>query len=126
LAEATKIRDRSGRVFLLQKGTAVVPVISTKSDMSASGWLNIACLLHAILITVLWILDFKFDIHILSAKIWLGIALMWLLWIPAAVLFRPRKLKHSLITGIAGILILMPTYSTIYTFTVWAVGGFAP
>jgi hypothetical protein len=126
LAEATKIRDRSGRVFLLPKGTAVVPVISTKSDSFALGWLNVACLLHAILITVLWILDFKFNIHILSAKIWLAIALMWLLWIPGAALFRPRKLKDSLITGIAGILILMPTYSTLYTFTVWAAGGFAP
>ena len=73
--------DRGGRIFLLPKGAAVVQVISTKSNAFRFGWLNVACLFHAILITVLWILDFQFNIHILSGKIWLGIALIWLLWV---------------------------------------------
>ncbi len=101
-------------------------MISTNSHTFPSRWLNVACLLHAVLITVLWILDFKFNVHILSSKFWLGIALMWMLWVPVAALVRPRNLKNWLITGIAGILILTPTFSTIYTFTVWAVEGFAP
>lgn len=90
------------------------------------SWLNIACFGHAMLITVLWILDFKFNVSILTGKIWLGLALTWFLWIPGAAFCGLRNLKNWVFTDIAALLILLPTYSTIYTFTVWAIWGFAP
>ena len=104
----------------------MVPIAAIKMRTLHSGWLYVACLVHAVLITVLWVLDFRFNVHILSSKVWLGLALMWMLWLPVASLFGLRNLKKWLITGAAGFLILLPTYSTIYTFTVWAVEGFAP
>ena len=102
-----------------------IPIIAARMR-SSSGWLNAACLVHAILITLLWILHFKFHISVLSGNIWLGLALMWFLWIPIAAFCGLRNLRNWVITEIAALLILLPTYSTIYTFTVWAIWGFAP
>ena len=102
-----------------------VSIIAAKVR-AGSRWLIAACFIHASLITLLWTLRFQFNVSILPGKIWLGLALMWVLWIPIAVLVERRNLKAWLITGVAGLLMLMPTYSTIYAFTVWAIWGFAP
>jgi hypothetical protein len=89
-------------------------------------WLAIGCLIHAGLITVLWLLVFKFEVEVLPGKIWMVVAMTWLLWLVSSLLSPRDALKRRAIAGLVGILILAPTIPTLYTFIVWTVQGFAP
>jgi hypothetical protein len=97
-----------------------------KTNPSWPVWLIAGCLLHAILITVEWLLEFKLDLDFLPGKIWLGFALPWPLWFIGAFA-SPRPMRKKWVVAAAfGVLILTPTISTIYTYIGWAIGGFAP
>ena len=88
-------------------------------------WLIVGCLLHAGLVTALWLLVFKFEVEVLSGKIWMTLAMTWLLWVVCALVSPPEMLKKRAIAGFVGILILAPTIPTVFTFIVWTVEGFA-
>jgi hypothetical protein len=101
-------------------------MIPTKSDSLYPGLLIGLCLLHAILATLLWVLVFKFGVEMISGKLWAGMTTVWLLWL-LFIAFSPRKhLKMWILAVVASSLILAPTYSTLYTFLVWTIEGFAP
>jgi|KBSMisStandDraft_5_1062788.scaffolds.fasta_scaffold09718_4 cell division protein FtsW (lipid II flippase) len=101
-------------------------MIAAKRELADSGLLISACIVHAIGITVSWVLVFKFDVEIVSAKIWAVIALMWLLWLVVVALSPSRNLRKWIAAVIASSLILAPTVPTLYTFVVWTIEGFAP
>jgi hypothetical protein len=97
-----------------------------KRASSGSDWLVAGCLIHAGLVTVLWLSVFKFEVDIVSAKIWMAFALIWLLW-PLCVFISPRETWRKWTTAVGvGIVVLAPTVPTLYTFISWTVEGFAP
>lgn len=85
-----------------------------------------ACLLHAILITALWVLVFGFDVEVVPGKFWGGMALIWLLWVAVGTLSPSTYRRKWMITFIASIVILAPTLPTLYAFVVWTIEGFSP
>jgi hypothetical protein len=89
-------------------------------------WPRIACLLHALLVCGIWVLVFKFDLDVMPGKLWMVIALAWLLWLGAVVLSRRENRMRWIIVIAIGVLLLAPTIPTLYTFIVWSVEGFAP
>ncbi len=88
--------------------------------------LRIGCILHALVVTGIWVLVFQFDIDVLSAKIWLVVAVLWSLWMTQVLVpFRGNR-ADWLKTVALGLVLIAPTLRTQYTFIVWAVEGFAP
>lgn len=81
---------------------------------------------HALLILLAWLAAFVFDTPVTNARVWLVVAWLWIVWIFA---LAPRfKRDGKLIIGTAVICaaFFWPTASTIYSFTIWAINGFAP
>ena len=89
-------------------------------------WLIAACLGHALVVTLLWILMFKFDIELIPGKIWMGLGLAWPLWVFAALLVPRGTIKTLAVALVLGIVVLIPSIPTLYTFVDWTISGFAP
>ena len=104
----------------------VLPMMPPKRDSHPLSLLIGSCLLHAVLVTTLWVLVFRFDVTIISGKIWAVIALAWPLWFLVLALASRRDLKNWGFAAIAGVLILSPIFPTLYAFVVWTIEGFAP
>jgi hypothetical protein len=90
------------------------------------SWPRVACILHAIVATVLWYVIVMLDSHIVSVRVWTAITLLWLLWLGPAMRAGKGRRGPWVWTLTLGIVILAPTFSTLYSFTVWMIGGFAP
>ena len=89
-------------------------------------WTQILCVAHALLVTTLWYAMFMLDKNIAKAGTWTTLAVLWSLWIfSVAFPGRTRRLRWVAILAICAF-ILSPTFSTLYSFAVWSVGGFAP
>jgi hypothetical protein len=101
-------------------------VLPMRIESIRLDWLIVGCLAHASIVTALWLLFFKFEIEVLSGKIWMTLALTWLLWPVYASISQPEMLKKRAIAGFVGILILAPTVPTVFTFIAWTIEGFAP
>ena len=81
---------------------------------------------HALAVLLVWMAVFKFDVDLVSARLWLAVAWLWVLW-PLAFLLGPARFRLKLLAPFAvAIALLLPCVGTIHTFTVWAVSGFAP
>lgn len=93
---------------------------------SPSHWLRIACIAHASVATLLWYVRIMMDSDVLPARVWTVVTLLWLLWLFAIALARKENRVRWLWTIIIALAILSPTYSTLYSFAVWSIGGFAP
>lgn len=90
------------------------------------AWPLAVCVLHALAITAVWITVFKFELDVMPGKYWLALSLSWFLW-PLSIAFaKGEDRTHWIVSTVLGLLILVPTFSTTYTFVVWAVEGFAP
>jgi hypothetical protein len=88
--------------------------------------LAVAAVLHALLVALLWVGEFYFDISIVPARAWLVLAWAWLIW-PVVLLLHPdRSLSRVLIPCFIGVALLGPCLSTIWSVTAWAIVGFAP
>lgn len=71
-------------------------------------------------------MTFKFDRDVMPGKLWMAAALVWPIWLAFAIAAKPETRRHWIITVTAGIVLLIPTVPTIYTFVMWSVEGFAP
>jgi hypothetical protein len=92
-----------------------------------SDWVAIGCVIHACCITAFWILVFEFDVDPpITGRSWMLLAFSWLAWWVVIASSRSEVRRNRAIAGLIGILILAPTISTVYSFLVWAVAGFAP
>jgi hypothetical protein len=69
---------------------------------------------------------FMQDRNIVSARVWTGLAVIWLIWMAAPFLSGKEGRRGWTITVALGLGILIPTYSTLYSFAVWSIEGFAP
>lgn len=94
----------------------------TRTQLAARA----ACLTHALVATFLWHLRIMLDNDVLPARVWTAVTLLSLPWLLAPALARSGTRLNWLWTIIAGLVILSPTYSTLYSFLAWTIEGFAP
>jgi hypothetical protein len=88
--------------------------------------LTVGAVVHALVVLAFWAAEFIADLHVISARWWLALAWLWLIW-PVVLAFHPARTWKSVAIALGvGIALLLPCVSTIYTFTVWAIEGFAP
>ena len=85
-----------------------------------------ASVVHALVVALLWAGKFHFDIPIVPARAWLGLAWGWLIWPVVLLLHRDRSPFRVLVPSLIGVALLGPCLSTVWSFTTWALGGFAP
>ena len=87
----------------------------------------IGALIHALLILGWWYAAIwkDFDIPLVNGRIWLVGAWAWIAW-PIYALLRRRLTRLSVAGLVLGAAVIAPTVSTIYSFSAWAIGGFAP
>jgi len=104
-----------------------MPASVTRSAPSSTyRTLAAISIVHAVLILLLWVGMFKFDFDAVPGRAWLILFLLWLIW-PLVLLLHPeRSAVRVLVPCLVGIALLAPCLSTAWTFTVWAIGGFAP
>ena len=81
---------------------------------------------HATLALSLWLVAIYADAHVLPGRTWLALVWLWLLWPLTLALHPGRSLPRFVIPTLLGALFLAPCIPTAYTFTSWAVLGFAP
>jgi len=81
---------------------------------------------HAALVLLVWLGVFYADLHVLSAKVWLTLVWLWLLWPLVLALHPGRSLLRFVVPIVLGAVVLAPSIPTAYAFTSWTVFGFAP
>jgi len=89
-------------------------------------WPRIACIAHAAVGTLLWYLRIMMDNEVLPARAWTVTILLWLPWLVVPLLVRKERRAGWLWTIVISLAVLSPTYSTLYSFAIWSIGGFAP
>jgi hypothetical protein len=89
-------------------------------------YLAVGTVLHAALIALLWVGDFYFEVWEMPGRVWLLLSWLWLAW-PILLLLHPgRSPIRVLLPTFVGLALLAPCLTTIWSFTVWSIGGFAP
>ena len=89
-------------------------------------WPQILCVIHALVVTGIWYVMFMLDKDIVKVSTWIAVAVLWLGWIFSIALpGKTRRLRWFAVLSVCAV-ILSPTFSTLYSFVVWSVGGFAP
>jgi hypothetical protein len=81
---------------------------------------------HAVLVLVLWLSAIQADVVAVSGRVWLFLTWLWLAWLPVLFLHPGRTRLRFIVPATLSLVALVPCIPTAYTFTVWAVGGFAP
>ena len=89
-------------------------------------WPMVACPVHALLVSSIWILVSEFDLDVTPGKLWMALALAWIVWLGAALASRPENRARRLVAIGIGVILLAPTVPTLCTYAVWSIGGFAP
>jgi len=85
-----------------------------------------SAIVHALLVALIWVGEFYFDISILPSRVWLVLAWLWLIW-PVVLFFHPdRSPLRVFVPCLVGLVLLAPCLSTVWPFTAWAIGGIAP
>ena len=86
----------------------------------------VAAIVHATLVAAWWWAAIYADIDIpVGGRVWLPFALAWVLW-PIYAAAKYRAARGIWAALIVGAVLIAPTVSTIYAFSVWSIGGFAP
>ena len=86
--------------------------------------LALSCVVHALVVFTVWTAMFVSNLDLMSGKIWLTLAWLWLIW-PAALMFQPgRTLRRVAWPVLIAVGLLVPCAPVIFTFSVWAVRGF--
>ena len=89
-------------------------------------WTRAVCIVHACVVSGTWYVIFMLDKDIVNVRIWTALAVLWPIWI-FAIAFPGKAWRLRWLATLAlGLIILSPTFSTLYSFAVWTIGGFAP
>jgi len=88
--------------------------------------LSLLAFAHALLVLVSWWAMFYLNVQQFSARAWLLLAWLWVVWPFMLSLHRARSASPMSIALGIGALLLAPCAPTIFAFTVWTVIGFAP
>jgi hypothetical protein len=75
---------------------------------------------HAALVFMFWYAAMLLDNPVIDTTLWLVMGWTWLVWLAVLVPRARREAKLMFPTLLAGVGIMIPCISTIYTFTVWA------
>jgi hypothetical protein len=86
----------------------------------------IAAIVHALLVTAWWWAAIYADVAVVSSGVWLVAAWGWLIWPVALLVARAQASRLTVGSVVVGALVIVPSVPTIYTFTAWSIGGFAP
>ena len=99
---------------------------STQPVSAACRMLAAACILHAVLVFALWAAMFWAHVEFIPAKPWLALGWLWLIWPAVLTMQRERTLLRVGVPLAISLALLVPCVPTIFAFTVWSIGGFAP
>jgi len=94
---------------------------NSKNRFAATG-----ALWHAALVTVLWWFMIYADQKLIPVRLWFALGWAWIIWPIGMVIAWSRASRLTVASTVAGAAVIAPAVSTIYSFTVWLVGGFAP
>lgn len=81
---------------------------------------------HALFILFAWLAAFVLDAPVINARVWLIVAWLWLVWVFVLIPRLKRDAKLAIWTIVICAALFVPSASTIYSFTSWAINGFAP
>jgi hypothetical protein len=81
---------------------------------------------HALIVLLLWLTVLMADAQLISARLWLALFCLWLVWPLGLVLHPARSLKHVAVPSLIGLALLAPAMPVAFSFTAWSIGGFAP
>ena len=96
------------------------------SNKSTNLVVSAAVVAHAAVVTTLWWLMIYADRDLVSVRLWTLLAVAWFAW-PVTVIVRWSRFSKLVVGAtVAGIAVISPVISTLYTFAAWAIGGFAP
>jgi hypothetical protein len=87
---------------------------------------GIATVVHALLISAVWSLEFFGNVALISPRVWAGAAWLWLLWPPILCFQSSASTKMKIVPIAVGVLLLLPCLSTVISFTEWTLFGFSP
>ena len=88
--------------------------------------ISVGAAVHAVAVTAIWAAMFYSDVAVLSGRTWLTLAWAWVIWPASLMLLRRHIARLTVGVVVVSALVLLPTVSTIFTFTVWSTRGFAP
>ena len=100
--------------------------LPTQSASTAYRTLANACVMHALLVFVLWASMFWVNVEFIPVKPWLLLGWLWLIWPAALTLHRERSFLRVGVPVAIGLAALVPCVPTIFALTVWSTHGFAP
>ena len=81
---------------------------------------------HALVVLIVWVAAFIFDAQVVNARVWLAAAWIWAVWLFVLGWRLKRDTKLIVATLVICVALFVPSVSTIYSFTIWAIEGFAP
>ena len=96
--------------------------------MASSGrslTLQSLCIAHAAACSVLWYLVIYQDNYVITVRMWAMLCVIWLAWIAVPIFQSSQRRKWLVAIGL-GLVALLPTFGTLYSFAAWSIGGFAP
>lgn len=103
--------------------------MNTRTVWPFSRTSSILCALaaiHALLVLLVWIATFVYDAPMINARVWLVVAWLWVVWIFVLAPRLRQDAKLVIATAVVCAVLYVPSASTIYSFTIWAINGFAP
>lgn len=83
-------------------------------------------IMHALIVLLVWLSVFYFDLDLVSGQWWLLLFWSWPVWSLLLILHPVRSFKRVAVPVSIGIALLVPCIPTAFAFTVWTLGGFAP
>jgi hypothetical protein len=86
----------------------------------------VGAIVHALLVTAWWWAAIHANVAVVSGRVWLVAAWGWLIWPVVLLVARAQASRLTVGSVVVGAVVIVPTLPTIYAFTAWSIGGFAP
>lgn len=103
--------------------TALVRPRQASLTFSVLAWI---CVLHALLVLMVWAGEFYVGMAMVSGRTWLIMAWLWLTWPFALALHPAGRRRRVFVPVVIGLILLAPCVGSIFLFTVWALEHTAP
>ena len=100
----------------------------TRSRQSSLTFSVLACVcvLHALVVLLVWAGEFYVGMAMVSGRTWLILAWLWLVWPFVLALHPAGSRRRVLLPIVLGIILLAPCVGSIFLFTVWALEHITP
>lgn len=84
---------------------------------------GIGALVHALVVTALWVGPLFFEARVVTAPVWLMLAWTWIAWPVLLISTRARFSRPAVIAVIVGGLIVLAGTPPIFAFTAWSLSA---